>query len=126
MFASRCFNIIWNYFPKREIRSCGPCSRSCSALAAFIAAGYIALTVLLYVTQERSIFFPGLNDTELRAKFAARRIEITTPSATIEELVGRESRCHERAGLDLLRRQRGGTSCIPRKRHPGSTLATCW
>jgi uncharacterized protein len=46
--------------------------------------GYILICALLYFGQERSIFFPRPNDVQLRQQYAAQRIEIETPDATLE------------------------------------------
>jgi fermentation-respiration switch protein FrsA (DUF1100 family) len=54
------------------------------SLAALVAVGYIVLGVLLYVTQESSIFFPRPNNPDLRTKYAASRVEIASPSTTLE------------------------------------------
>ena len=46
--------------------------------------GYVLICALLYLGQERSIFFPRPNDAQLRQQYAAQRIEIETPDATLE------------------------------------------
>ena len=46
--------------------------------------GFVLICALLYFGQERSIFFPRPNDQQLRQRYAAQRIEIKTPDATLE------------------------------------------
>jgi pimeloyl-ACP methyl ester carboxylesterase len=45
---------------------------------------YAGLGVLLYLTQEGAIFYPGPNDEELRRKYAPGHVEIPTPGAKLE------------------------------------------
>ncbi|HJY37728.1 MAG TPA: hypothetical protein VJ299_09695, partial [Steroidobacteraceae bacterium] len=49
-----------------------------------VVGGYTLICLLLYFGQERSIFFPGPNDPQLRQRFDAERFEIATPSAKLE------------------------------------------
>ena len=46
--------------------------------------GFVLICALLYFGQERSIFFPGPNDAQLRERYAAQRVEITTTDARLE------------------------------------------
>ena len=48
------------------------------------AGGFFLICAFLYFGQERSIFFPGPNDPQLRQRYAAQRIEIKTAGATLE------------------------------------------
>lgn len=49
-----------------------------------VAGGFVLICALLYFGQERSIFFPGPNDPQLRQRYAAERIEIKAADATLE------------------------------------------
>lgn len=55
-------------------------------MTALIVAGggFVLICALLYFSQESSIFFPQPNDAQLRQQYAAQRIEIETPDATLE------------------------------------------
>jgi len=46
--------------------------------------GYLLICALLYFGQARSIFFPRPNDTQLRQRYAAQRIEIKTADGALE------------------------------------------
>ena len=46
--------------------------------------GSVLICALLYVGQERSIFFPRPNDSQLRECYASERVEIKTTDATLE------------------------------------------
>ena len=46
--------------------------------------GYLSVCVLLYVTQDASIFFPGPNNPQLRQQQQSNRIEIPVVGATLE------------------------------------------
>jgi hypothetical protein len=48
------------------------------------AGGFIVICAFLYFGQERSIFFPGPNDPQLRQQYSAQRVEIATTGATLE------------------------------------------
>lgn len=48
------------------------------------AGGFIVICAFLYFGQERSIFFPGPNDPQLRQQYSAQRVEIATAGATLE------------------------------------------
>jgi uncharacterized protein len=50
----------------------------------FLALGYIAACAFLYLTQERSIFYPGPNDPGLRRQYEQQRVEIAVQGATLE------------------------------------------
>src|SRR5262245_4885294 len=54
------------------------------ALLTVAGAGFVLICALLYFGQERSIFFPGPNDAQLRQRYAAQRIEIATAETTLE------------------------------------------
>lgn len=53
-------------------------------VAALAIIGYVALCALLYFGQERSIFFPGPNDSRLIQQYQRGSVQITTPQATLE------------------------------------------
>ena len=58
-----------------------------SILVGLVTVGavvYAAFAILLYLTQESAIFYPGPNDEELGKKYASGRVEIPTPGAKIE------------------------------------------
>jgi pimeloyl-ACP methyl ester carboxylesterase len=48
------------------------------------AGGFIVICAFLYFGQERSIFFPGPNDPQLRQQYSAQRVEIATTGAALE------------------------------------------
>ena len=54
------------------------------SLLVVAGGGFVLICALLYFGQERSIFFPQPNDAQLRERYAAERIEIKTPDATLE------------------------------------------
>ena len=61
--------------------------RVLSVLLNMLAAGaiaYVAVCLLLYFSQDRSIFYPGPNDARLRRVYEQNRVEFTSGDATIE------------------------------------------
>jgi hypothetical protein len=62
--------------------------RTMLTISLFLAGVFVLLCALLYLQQDRFIFFPRKNDAELARAWQAQRVEILSGDAAVEDGVG--------------------------------------